>query len=124
MSKIKDEKTAKELFGLKTSFGVGEDREMTRDELTASLRKPEAREAVETWVKPGYGGGARRAEDYGLVTRMTFMVYKEDLGKLRQIAYTDGKTTKQVLHEALSAYIERYEAEHGTVVPEGRAIVK
>lgn len=47
--------------------------------------------------------------------RATFIVKESNLDKLKAVAYWERKAIKNVLDEALNAYIEIYEKEKGSI---------
>lgn len=135
-SKIKDEKKAKDLFGYNSSFGsydlslVAEEKEnLSAEELTKFLEDDETRRAVEELRarrteaaqaarKPR---GRPRNEDSDKETRMTFIVDKTQLEKIREIGYRERKFTKEILYKALEDLISDYEARNGEVIPKGKS---
>ena len=50
-------------------------------------------------------------------TRATFIVNEEMLEKLKNIAYWDRQMIKEVIGEALSLYIDKWERKNGKVKP-------
>lgn len=49
-------------------------------------------------------------------TKSTFVIRCDQLDQLRAISYMERKMIKNVLEEALSLYIEKYEKENGNIV--------
>ena len=49
-------------------------------------------------------------------TRSTFVIRCDHLDKLRAVSYLERKMIKNVLEEALSLYLEKYESENGEVI--------
>jgi len=49
-------------------------------------------------------------------TKATFVVRYDQLDKLKAISYMERKMIKNVLEEALSLYIQKYERETGEIV--------
>lgn len=49
-------------------------------------------------------------------TKSTFVVRYDQLDKLKAISYMERKMIKNVLEEALSLYIKKYESETGEIV--------
>ena len=49
-------------------------------------------------------------------TKATFVVRYDQLDKLKAISYMERKMIKNVLEEALSLYIQKYEKETGEIV--------
>ncbi|THH34528.1 hypothetical protein [Neolewinella litorea] len=47
--------------------------------------------------------------------RASFIVKEEAVAKIKRIAYQDRKNIKEVVAEALSAYLEAWEAENGAI---------
>lgn len=50
-------------------------------------------------------------------TRATFIVNKDDLAKLKDVAYWERLTYKAVIGSAIKSYIEKYEQKNGAVKP-------
>lgn len=48
-------------------------------------------------------------------TKATFIILSDQLDKLRAISYMERKMIKDVLRDALSLYIEKYEKENSSV---------
>ena len=126
MSKIKDEKTAKELFGKMSSFGIvpgsiaKEETGLSGDELIESVDDPETRELLRERKssqeerksnEKGRGRGRPKSQDSDLWQKMTFQVSKAQLARLKDIAYNDRLLVKDVLFEALERYFADYELE-------------
>ena len=65
--------------------------------------------------------GRPRNEDSDKETRMTFIVDKTQLEKIREIGYRERKFTKEILYKALEDLISDYEARNGEVVPKGKS---
>ena len=133
MSKIKNEKTAKELFGYSSSFGsydfssVAEERkDLNSEELTEALSDEETKTAVRELrerkiANQQSGRGRPKSENSENETRMTFVVNKVQLEKIREIGYRERKFTKEILFESLERYISDYEKRNGEVVPSGKS---
>lgn len=49
-------------------------------------------------------------------TKSTFVIRNDQLDKIKAISYMERKMIKNVLEEALSLYIEKYEAENGDII--------
>lgn len=49
-------------------------------------------------------------------TKSTFVIRCDQLDQLRAISYMERKMIKNVLEEALSLYIERYEKDNGNIL--------
>ena len=49
-------------------------------------------------------------------TKSTFIIRCDQLDQLRAISYMERKMIKNVLEEALSLYIERYEKDNGNIL--------
>ncbi len=126
MSKIKDEKTAKELFGIDSAFGIvsssiaREEKGLSGDELIDSVDDPETRELLREKKssseerksnEKGRGRGRPKSEESDLWQKMTFQVSKAQLARLKEIAYNDRLLVKDVLFEALERYFADYELE-------------
>lgn len=124
MSKIKDEKTAKELFGKMSSFGIvsgsiaKEENGLSGDELIDSVDDPQTRELLREKKssreerksqEKGKGRGRPKSQDSDLWQKMTFQVSKAQLARLKEIAYNDRLLVKDVLFEALERYFADYE---------------
>jgi len=68
------------------------------------------------------GGGTPKEEkkktnkDSAKETKSTFVIRCDQLDQLRAISYMERKMIKNVLEEALSLYIERYEKENGNIL--------
>lgn len=65
--------------------------------------------------------GRPRNEDSDKETRMTFIVDKTQLEKIREIGYRERKFTKEILYKALEDLISDYEARNGEVIPKGKS---
>lgn len=130
MSKIKNEKDVKELFGYNNSFGIAdisqiakEVKGLSQEELIGSLSDEESKSALlqRKIKKQQDGRGRQKNEDSELWTRMTFVVHKAQLEKIREIGYRNTLFTKEVLFEALDRFIKDYESKYGEVIPQGRS---
>ena len=133
MSNIKNEKTAKEMFGYNSSFGsydfssvAEEKKDLNEEELTEALSDEETRTAIKELrerkiANQKAGRGRPRNENSDNETRMTFVVNKEQLEKIREIGYRERLFTKEILFEALGNYIHDYEDKNGEVIPSGKS---
>ena len=133
MSKIKNEKTAKELFGYNNSFGTydlsfvaEEKKDLNEEELTEALSDEETKTAVRELRKRKIAnqqaGRVRpRNENSDKETRMTFVVNIEQLEKIREIGYQERLFTKEILFQALERYLSDYEKRNGKVTPSGKS---
>lgn len=133
MSKIKDEKTAKKLFGYSSSFGsydfssvAEEKKDLNSEELTEALSDEETRNAVKELrerkiANQQAGRGRPRKENSDKETRMTFVVDKVQLEKIREIGYRERLFIKEILFSALERYISGYEKRNGEVIPSGKS---
>lgn len=132
MSKIKDEKTAKEMFGYSPSFGTydlslvaEEKKDLSQDELIEEVSDKETKTALQERKKvrqqEGRKRGRPRKEGSQEVTRMTFIVNKVQLEKIREIGYRETLFTKEILYSALQKYIADYERKNGEVIPQGKS---
>lgn len=65
--------------------------------------------------------GRPRNEDSDKETRMTFIVDKTQLEKIREIGYRERKFTKEILYKALEDLISDYEARNGEVIPKRKS---
>jgi len=129
MSKIKNEKTAKELFGYSSSFGsynfssvAEEKKDLNSEELTDSLTDEETKTAVRELrerkiANQQSGRGRPKNENSENETRMTFVVNKAQLEIIREIGYRERLFTKEILYNALGDYIAKYQRENGQVIP-------
>ena len=66
--------------------------------------------------------GEGKSEDYKVKkssdhkeTKSTFVIRCDHLDKLRAISYLERKMIKDVLADALNAYLDKYEKENGTI---------
>lgn len=123
MSKIKDEKTARELFGKMSSFGIvpeelaKEETGLSREALIDSVDDEETKTLLQERKslqdeKNAQGKGKRgrpRKEDSDLWQKMTFIVSKEQLSQMKDIAYKERVSVKDVLFQALERYLSDYE---------------
>lgn len=130
MSKIKSEKDVKELFGYNNSFGradltqiAKEVKGLSQDELIDSLSDDESKTALlKRKVKRQQDGRGRpKNENSDKETRMTFVVNKEQLEKIREIGYRNTLFVKEILFEALDRFIKDYEEKYGEVIPQGKS---
>ena len=117
MTKIKDEKTARELFGKMSSFGIvqgvaKEEKGLSRGALIESVESEETRTLLQERKTAQERGkrGRPKSEDSELWQKMTFQVSKAQLAKLKEIAYQDRLLVKDVLFEALERYFVEYES--------------
>ena len=68
------------------------------------------------------GGGDNKSSGIDLKkvlhkeTKSTFVIRCDHLDKLRAISYMERKMIKNVLEDALSVYIEKYEKENGEMI--------
>lgn len=58
----------------------------------------------------------KRKKDNAKETKSTFVIRCDQLDQLRAISYMERKMIKNVLEEALSLYIERYEKDNGNIL--------
>ncbi len=133
MSKIKDEKTAKELFGYSSSFGsfdfssvAEEKKDLNPEGLTEALSDEETRDAVKELrerrlANMRAGRGRPRNENADKETKMTFVVNKGQLEKIREIGYRDRLLIKEIIFASLERYISDYEKKNGEVTPSGKS---
>lgn len=118
MSKIKDEKTARELFGKMTSFGLvpdelsKEESGLSRQDLINSVEDEETKTLLQERKSSQKSGrrGRPKNEDSEQWQKMTFIVNREQLSELREIAHNERKMTKELLFEALERYIQNYKS--------------
>jgi hypothetical protein len=59
---------------------------------------------------------AQEAKQVQRETKATFVVRYDQLDKLKAISYMERKMIKNVLEEALSLYIQKYEREGGEIL--------
>lgn len=127
-----DEKKAKDLLGFEGSFGTynlglvaTEKSGLSREELEEEISDSETRSLLEKRRlqarQEGRKAGRPKGENSEKETRMTFIVDKRQLSKMKQIAYDEGVFIKEILFEALEMYIKKYERENGEVIPSGRS---
>lgn len=134
MSKIKNAKEAKDLFGFNASHGgvnitdiAQEIKGQSVEELISTLSNTKTKEALRERLEKTRiegikrGRGRPRTMESDNEIRMTFIVKKEQLEKIREIGYREVKFTKEILSEALGAYIEEYERKEGVVIPGGKS---
>lgn len=115
MSKIKDEKTAKQLFGYSSSFGgvsseiAKEEKGLSREELIDSVGDESTKTAL--LDKPqNKRTGRPRNEDSDLWQKMTFVVNKEQLSTLREIGHEERLQIKDILFAVLESFLSDYES--------------
>lgn len=132
MSKKMDEKTAKDLLGFGGSFGTydlglitREENGLSPEELTNEVRDKETRSLLEERRlqarQEGKKAGRPKGENSEKETRMTFIIDKIQLSKIKQIAYDEGTFIKEILFDALAMYLKKYEKDNGEVIPKGRS---
>jgi len=135
MSKKLDERKAREMLGYRSSFGTydlnllsREEKNLSGEELTKEIQDPETRSLLEERRLQarldGKKAGRPRGENSQNETRMTFIIDKTQLSKIKEIAYQEGVFVKDILFASLEMFIGNYEEENGEVIPKGRSIVK
>lgn len=72
--------------------------------------KPAPRRNTAARIVEAIAGTAKVEEE-----RVTMIIDKEATEKLRAVAWQDKRKFKDVVTEAMHMYIDKYEAEHGTI---------
>lgn len=72
-------------------------------------------------LQSGKKRGRPKNENSDSETRMTFVVNKVQLEKIREIAYRHNLYEKDILYHALGEVIREYEEKHGEVIPRGKS---
>lgn len=95
------------------------------NELINSLEDPELREELKRRLdrkkKIGRGRPRKNNDQLGRPTdgydRTSLIIPKEKWAKIKEIAFIETLTMKEIVELALDLVIERYEAKHGVVTP-------
>lgn len=131
MSKIKDVKSAKELFGYNASFAVtptssenysSETGGLTGKDLADEIEDAETREALKALqdqrqARAQSGRGRPRKTEESQFVTMSFRVDKEQLAQLREIAYRKRVLIKDLVSQAFGDLIDSYEKKNGKLKP-------
>lgn len=90
-------------------------------QLESTIKDEELREALAARRKQGRGrprtasdGHGKRSDGY---SRTSLIVNEAKYAKVKEIAFRETLTTKEILEAALDLLIEKYESTHGEVVP-------
>lgn len=102
---------------------VGEPYQRTDEpqQLESTIKDEELRAALEARRKLGRGrprtaadGHGKRSDGY---SRTSLIVNEAKYAKVKEIAFRETLTTKEIVEAALDLLIEKYESAHGEVVP-------
>ena len=118
-----DEVGAKEKFRFSSSFGkdklpVQEKNDLSVEELKETLEEKTILELRKEEVRREglhKSKGRPKDEDFEDFKRMTFIVRKEYLTKIRLIGVRDAVFTKEIIDEALRMYLDQYERNYGKI---------
>ncbi len=91
------------------------------DDLINTIEDEQLRAALRAKRMEGRGRPRKNTDKNGKRTdgysRTSVIVNEELWAKLKEVAFRETLTMKEILNLALSIVVERYEAKHGTIVP-------
>lgn len=90
-------------------------------DLINSIDDAELRAALEKRRKEGRGRPRKTADALGRRTdgysRTSYIIKKSTMAKIREIAFRETLTMKDIVNAALENVIEKYEEQHGEITP-------